>query len=842
MNEPDNFHELLEDWDTDSALLFCQIEDISNLKSINLIKENPDYSFFDSKAIDDDSENIVLKKIKGYIGICDSRIKYFKSFEGIQSHPSENSNLVEKWLLEKNTWKLLHSMFSLRIQNNVSFSPLNDSQNSEIDFSPVDSLLTDFSKVLKIFSLDFGLSEYSAIKNWLEEIAPPFHSVEIRTGYWPFTRKEYERSLRKNEKRSDLVTQLDPDAPTRLQKRLAPEDLEYERFMLKSLYEFVRRGRLNDAIMLCINNGEPWRAASLRGGTYFYDSGIDNTNLINDKSVSVATGNINRRLWKEMCSVLASDPKVDIYERALYGVLSGRLDEAFSVCETWEDRVWVEICAMIEKRIEEILIKRTGIYKPSSLSGIGTSDQRNAISDSLLEMFEKIKSESNIEITNSAYNPFREVQVAITTKTLNQYIISFSKNVRKTGISTTDPHFIRFLVHLILVSREIGMPLDEFAGDTIISAYVQILSTSPSHKTLVAMYCSKLPGSIPIELYSGFLANCDSVIEERAIYIQLAEQYNLDVISIVKKTALNILEKYSYISDGDMTSHITKFSGIDDPLNKAEIIQIRAIEWLIFYHELYTYSLIHIVSLARRFLIFGRVNAAISLFNSLPNDFVQSSWKNIAIQENEDAENESNNKYESWGQYLKKSNPEYDSYDKSKDTIDQDQEYAISEDLEVQSWPTVIISTSFDEYIQLISLCDGISHYTNWLIQMDNIPSENQRVPVSKVEEIEWMRDSVYLTDETEGILRNKILEIDWLGDSVKLLENDNIQVSDNSKNVSNELLSKSEMYPDGRMNDFILLINQTCMEILRKSQENIGADKSHSQTIEPWLKNFGLN
>ncbi|OMJ27320.1 Nuclear pore complex protein [Smittium culicis] len=498
-------------------------------------------------------------------------------------------------------------------------------------------------------------------------------------------------------------------------------------------------------------------------------------------------------------------------------------------------------------------------------------------------MFEKIKSDSSLEIKNSASNPFREIQVAIITKTFNEYITTLSSNLRSKDPSHFDPHLLRFLVHLILISREAGMPLDEYAGDTIISAYVQSLAKNPSHKALVAMYSSKLPGSIPNELYSEFLANCDSVIEARAVYIQLAEQYGLDTVSITKKTAVRILEKFSSTFNEDSVNKDPVFSKIDDPLLSSEISQIRAIEWLIFYQELYSYALVHVVSLARKFLINGRVNAAISLFNSLPDDFVQISWKKITVELNRfGSNNDLANKL--WGQALRDLNLMFNSEIEKIDSETENSENQIIEDSEVQLWPTAIISKSFDEYIQLVSLCDGINHFSNWESHMESKPSNSINL---KVRELEWMRDAVFLTNETEEILKNRILNVDWLGASVSLIDRDNVQVdmrnfelrtlrqiyipdtlfklhtvlfnsnliipnnlsksfdlvqlvSDNNKNISPELLLKTDKFPNGKMQTFIQMINQTCLELLKQSQETDSNNNEDKNSTNDPLRLFG--
>lgn len=65
---------------------------------------------------------------------------------------------------------------------------------------------------------------------------------------------------------SGLVTELDPDAPSRQQKSLAHENVQSQDKLILHVFELIRGGRLVDACQLCREAGQPWRAASLAGG------------------------------------------------------------------------------------------------------------------------------------------------------------------------------------------------------------------------------------------------------------------------------------------------------------------------------------------------------------------------------------------------------------------------------------------------------------------------------------------------------------------------------------------------------------------------------------------------
>ncbi|PVU94963.1 hypothetical protein BB561_002152 [Smittium simulii] len=876
------FQEPVDEYDNEAILLFSDMEDLQQSQTIPNMENHKSLNNIiceDEKKIDA-KINFNNLKIQKYIEICNSRIKYFNSCEGKESYPHEYEDLLQRWNLEKNTWDLAKSIYSIRMYDYNSALTVTSSNLTNYLKESLKEIKTDYYKVQKIFEADKHLAESLAIKTWLENSAPKTRYIETRPGYWPFTKKEIEISNKKSETNKTLVTQLDPDATTRQQKNLAFEDQEYERLMFQSLFDYLRRGKLRDAMLLCIKNDEPWRAASLRGGMYFFDNNIDNNSIDSSLELSASNnsnfltgGNINRELWKYMCSAIACDNNRNIYERSLYGILSGRLDEALTICNTWEDVLWAEITCMIEQNLSNILLGSENMFEAVNTQSLENSIQKATVSSSLADIFFKLNSYSENEIKKQISDPFREVQAALMNDNFNDYIKNYAADLRDRGVGSFDLQFLRFLVHLILITRQYNQPIDEMAGDSIISSYVQALSLSESHKALIALYASKLPGNLPNLLYSEFLTKQSDGVESRLIYIQLAEQYKLNTNFIVKNTALRILENHCYKSYNDVMNNELEISNVDGALTLEEVSLIRAIEWLNFYPYLYSYSLLQVVSLVRKFMIYGRVNAAVALFNSLPDNFVQSSWRYAALglgsinHGDFSVDNESFkslrviDQSKSWGETLKliqfiTNNPELDSsdidYNLFKDTI-------LDEDSETQQWPTAVISTAFYEYIQLLSLCDGIIAFNKYKAHMKDKPHSDNKS--------EWFMVAIDLTNSAENIIRQRVLEADWLGSSVMLFEKNSTQteyrnfeiellrkqyipycvfslhdilfeshsyiprnlkrsldiaqlVADDTHNISGELTATSNQYPNGKMHKFLQLIRKSALEMLKEQEQ----------------------
>ncbi|KAE8229767.1 hypothetical protein CF326_g5257 [Tilletia indica] len=164
-----------------------------------------------------------------------------------------------------------------------------------------------------------------------------------------------------------LLKTLDPDAPCRSgDGELANEDLAYERAFLRSLFELARAGKLTDALDLCRQADRPWRAASLRGATPYFDARLVNQQdpSVNPETIQALSqssspfGNRNRALWKATARKLAGMKNLDPYERALYGALSGSLEPVLACSSsTWEEAVWVYVNAKLEAGVESGLRK-----------------------------------------------------------------------------------------------------------------------------------------------------------------------------------------------------------------------------------------------------------------------------------------------------------------------------------------------------------------------------------------------------------------------------------------------------------------------------------------------------
>ncbi|KAJ2743325.1 Nucleoporin nup84, partial [Coemansia sp. BCRC 34301] len=300
------------------------------------------------------------------------------------------------WRTEGSTWDLVSRLYGLRAQAQAQ------AQEPEEDGMVT---ATDFGTVQALLGRSRQLGECVEVRRWLEDSAPAFQAVETRKGYLFYTR----RSIASHT--GGVVTEADPDAASRQRRSVAPEDAEYAAGLVRSLYEYVRRGRAGCAIALCVESDDAWRAATLKGSLFWRDPTLEKVCLEDEARLNHAGGNINRALWKHACAALAADDANDAYERALYAALSGRLDEVVLVCDSWDDHLWAHINALIELTIDRTLHHAAPLYVPAQAAALAQVPSRHAPPRDLPHILEALASHDS-PLRHAAAQPFRRLQAA----------------------------------------------------------------------------------------------------------------------------------------------------------------------------------------------------------------------------------------------------------------------------------------------------------------------------------------------------------------------------------------------------------------------------------------------
>ncbi|KAJ2083291.1 Nucleoporin nup84 [Coemansia sp. RSA 988] len=789
---------------------------------------------------------------------------------GASADSTQRKSEVEYWSAEGNTWDLIERLYSLRQQANQSDT--SSQSKTTMQTAGANTATTPFTRVQELMAANSLLSEYVEVRRWLEETAPAFQPVETRKGYLFYTRRGAKdrgllaaESLGSESRTGRIVTEVDPDATSRQKKDLAFEDAEYEASLLRTLYEYVRRGRVGNAMDLCVESDEPWRAASLKGGLFWRDPMLependmpvdaeDGADIVDVRPLHTA-GNINRALWKHACAALAHDENNDIYERALYAALSGRLDEAVLVCDTWEDFIWAYVNSMIESYIDQAIMDAGGLYIAAQTSSFDHVQSKYPPINNMGHVFGTIAGHDSSKLQQESNEPFRMLQKALIMDSFSDYLTEFSRKLRDEAIGENELGLLRLVVHAALCLRQLGFSLSNEAISIALNTYIGCLAKG--HRELVAAYVSHMPTEEQTESYAQFLQNVLDPFSVRMQLLKLAENHGLDVDTISKRTTELLLRKYTSDQSSQSNNMDTEVSCFvlaepSEPITEAELGQIRAIEWITSSTRLYEHALVEICKLARRFLLAGRTNAATRLFNSLPDNFVQQDWlkDSLSTASNSDRPSPSRGLMN-----VRSRHSEHGSDD--------------------------AIESYFHEYIHLFSLCDAYAYYSTWAESLCKRPVEaTNRVARLQVKWLEWKEKIAQVTDHAVQMFRGRLLDIDWLSpQSLAIGETDsgmdmdlhqerieelvrlrelyipetvfrlhsilfdtrdavpqNLKrsldlaqlVADESLGIYRQLAKASPLHPQGRLFAFMDLMRRSAFEILRIQQE--------SQTDKPPL------
>lgn len=375
--------------------------------------------------------------------------------------------------LEANTWALLQALYLERTAPPRSTEKQSTSASNENTFFPYTPPLTIVQSAI---AADPALSELSIVKDWLCTTAyRDLHPAEIRKGYLPYTKNKLKQALRTGNNSvevsgkkvgQNLVDSLDPDATNRLssdgktRKVLDTEDANYEKALLRSLWEYVRVGELDQAIDMCRQSDCSWRAASLSGGKLYEDSALaqasnsiygdeDMDMLQSEAEERLIQGNLRRKLWKAMCRAVSSTAHLDQYEKALYGAVSGEIDSVLPVARSWEDHLWVRTNALLEGEIDAILKQKEdqGNWLLSSgndddsffgRTQDGSSNaKRKGVPQAMQDIFNTLLGEASLKM--EARSPFRVAQSWIILNRTNDLLNSFVSKLEASASEIEEP-------------------------------------------------------------------------------------------------------------------------------------------------------------------------------------------------------------------------------------------------------------------------------------------------------------------------------------------------------------------------------------------------------------------
>uniref|UniRef100_A0A4W6CNT3 Nuclear pore complex protein n=1 Tax=Lates calcarifer TaxID=8187 RepID=A0A4W6CNT3_LATCA len=487
-----------------------------------------------------------------------------------------------RWLLqqESSTWRLITSLYrylgvqlSYKVLYNVETHPL----------VVVDCVIT----VLQL------------VVDWLECIAKDqigdfSDNIEYYAKNVCWENTLHALKMRRKNNLCLLCVSRTPDAPLRQQRPL-------------NLFTLIRAGMTEEAQRLCKRCGQAWRAATLEGWKLYHDPNMTSGSI----ELQPVEGNPQRGIWKACCWRMAEE--LNRYERAIYASLSGNLKPLLAVCESWEDCVWAYFRVMVDSLVEKDLMSSGMAHQE-----VETLPREYLEANWTMEkVFEELQASESKRVLEETKEHYHIIQKFVILGDLDGLLEEFSDWL--TASKPLPSHLLRFMSHLLLFFRSLGLALKEEVCVDVLKAYVSLLIRD-QQTDLVASYVGQLPAELATAQYAAFLETVTQV-ELRPRCLQLATEAGLDVAAITKLVVETVRER----DDTEFTHHSQT---LETGTTKEDQRKIDIIDWLLFDPAHRAEALKQSNAIMRKFLALQKHDAAKAVFSKVPDD----SMKEICCQ------------------------------------------------------------------------------------------------------------------------------------------------------------------------------------------------------------------
>ncbi|RMZ72588.1 nuclear pore complex [Pyrenophora seminiperda CCB06] len=632
------------------------------------------------------------------------------SFEPSTAHVSANVRELRQWQAELATWKLLKLVIEhyhpepgtdVAAEKAARLEAMGEHalyrNNSELwdRFLLEDDQAKEKALVLRwleqtardsgsdVKAIITGLEEHSGkgahtwTSGWLETKSKIKQAKRMEGTDQPL--KPIDSNIKTTDRTANLVTQLDPDAPSRQKRALEKSDEYYERSLWMVAYEMMRRGLPWKTIMdWCYERNESWRGFSI-GAAYEHHP---------DHGPNVA-GPTAGYLFRRMCFYAARGARIS-YEGAVYGLLSGDLKQVQAVCRSWDDHLYAHYNALLLSRFDSYLQKNHPKRVPESLAqkflfqdAVANIGDWETSPQKVIGLLKKERSTARQSVS-----PIKLIQGALIGKDTDDLMLKvgvaladmFERDDRRHSLIihpdsseddrgpkpvgevrtyqaedyyktlAKDPHSFRILVHLFIVLRNgLHIMFDDthqdkafLATENVITAYIEFLRLTKRFDA-IPLYAAQLLEERAAYTLARVLPDIKNSSEQQHSVL-LMEAYRIDIIQVVSQsftfaardsgfTHFN-KEGYTVISNP-----ITRFNILDDVENAqdralwpgirvkktfdgAEIspqdeIIINALQWYNYIGKDYNHTFEHLKNAMTIFLLNGRIAAAEKVIRDL---------------------------------------------------------------------------------------------------------------------------------------------------------------------------------------------------------------------------------
>ncbi|KAK4232210.1 nuclear pore protein 84/107 [Podospora fimiseda] len=593
--------------------------------------------------------------------------------DGAPAVTSEELRRVEE---EAQTWDLLRRTLPLRYGDQTAPQPEAQNQQSRSRKEWWDEFLLT----------DSAAREKKVVLEWLQNTAnhgPPIDEVvselqqnadrgDILAHGWLHTRSKIKLQKSVNGYQgvldpgltataqshlgsSTLVTQLDPDAITRQDRKLEKHDEYFERAIWLGCFEMLRRGYSMAEIRdWCSERTELWRAATI--------APLPLASPEDEEQYDFEPRSLV--LWRRMCHANARDGGTDDYDRAVHGLLAGDIPSVEKVCKSWDDVLFAHYNALLRTQFDSFLIKNAGSEVAKLAQQFPAFNAVTHHSDPITAAKRLITSlETDLRTKNEAMRVQKALQGAIVANDLDRHLFhqglvlgrlanhrQRSKLVLDIAYPVTetinekkfcdlgDHDGIRILAHVVIIvntldrlsgfTKEGGsLHSSHQAQENIITAYASYLRLANLDE-MVPLYCSKLSGD---RLYETMGRNLIHIVgdELRSHQLTIMKKLGISPQDFAKKLPVIFLEdvqdqalrcgakeKFKILEDGPATLKYGRIVKPDFFGEDAEFVDtedemiIRTMEWLMLIPGMFVETCTFAVRVYKYFLKKTRLRAA----------------------------------------------------------------------------------------------------------------------------------------------------------------------------------------------------------------------------------------
>ncbi|RWS04618.1 nuclear pore complex protein Nup107-like isoform X1, partial [Dinothrombium tinctorium] len=609
----------------------------------------------------------IFDLLQEYENICSDHLTVLLNLKSKTHTEAEEFIITQKEEFlrnERNTWRLARVLYEDRLKNEGKnkiylsniihcFACL-DQENTEDDEMVVDNDVrrSDREVIDALYDRDSKLRQMQLVIDWLEQNENDALNEEetfklefYSEGpyYWENTLHyivNYQDKFKDKKKTErELCLEMDPDASLRTSKPIHDIDIEDEDRLMKFIFRYLRAGKLNEGKLIAHKMGYHWLAAALSGWMLFHDPNLE-SGVIDGDSVKPIEGNAHRDLWKYVCWMNVKNEVKSIYERAVFGALSGNLKAFLPLCQRWCDKLWAYFRVSVDVQIErelrqtdtpkQVTMRKSGVINSPNRTTVELDDEYWSGFKSTEEIFRELESHfsSFISVEEKCHQLLQKFIILDDVGTAVEMMWDFIKN--NSSDSETYWHMLRFFAHLVLFFKHIEL----LNTESLSQIAVYILESYISHLIeirelgLIAPYVACLPRRHQIPSYAKLLQDVTDA-SERKLCLKYAKQEELDVEAITKSVVESIrnIDENIVQRDENVLTNPLSFVNLPSTTTNEDSKKIEALEWLLLNNIQYTELLLQANGLMRFFELHGKIDAARDTFRKLPVDIIDGVFK-----------------------------------------------------------------------------------------------------------------------------------------------------------------------------------------------------------------------